>query len=1555
MRSPWLLLPVALVVLFPSTSASAPADPAARGLDAFIHAGNTAPAGSPFVLDLEAFGFGTVIEATPLAGATIDLAWDPEHLGKGVSSAPPTLSVTSDATGHAHVSIPVPVEGTDDDLVLLVHMRHGSHVRDRELSVKRTWTESLELHVADQRVVPGDDVTAWATVTNTATGQPIPNAAVRVSLLEDSYARTVVHTSTDAAGAVMVNVPVPPIDDPQIDWVLSAELDRAERGAHFDIPLTLRDETPGTPWLDSRFDATDVDTGGKAAFTLRLRDGSWEPMASQALRYWAGPTGTTAPATDAAWLAGSTLASTDGSGEVHGSIDAPKLVRGGSSSLTIVAKATIEGTPLEATGQVHVGAPVETVKLIAEAVSLVPGLEQRLLLRVLDPHDRGISGEFEVTGDGLAVTVKTDANGEAELSWKAPVGVGASRNVGPCAGGVAAAVSVRGKGVIAGLEKRTDPFSLCVRVDREASSIVRLDRTVAHVGEKVHISVVSDKPGKEPISVVFTQGQGKATYASASAWIDPSLGGDVELPEATPGVWQLTVASPRAHEKAAIASGALLVLPRSLPKLTATLAPSSRLAPSGTAEIDATITDDTGKPLTGTVASVMVDLTGGGSMDGIVALDTRTSLCRSLEISPARCDAVLAVAHDADPTRRAALAESVERPTLPVRDPSGFASQELDEAFAAMLRSLEGAVYESSASPDTLRDVRRKTASGWELNPELLTLTTAAMSEPPRTPGGETLSLGDLLTIDRQVTYDIVAKRVTRLKLVHLLAAVRQQKHDRSLDDLDPIWNDPNALLRRMVGSGELAPAALLDPWGGTLAFTKAARQGHPLLDVVPGWQLRSRGPNGVLGDGDDLTDPFARVLAAGTPYARALGEDKIVDSKWDMEVSEPSVEAWNRLLEQLTGMSLGGTGEGGGGGFGSGHGRLGGHTAKAPTFRSGEAFSDRRPALWTAPVRTDAQGHVHLSIKLDAIETTWGVGLVALADHAPPSTAIVKLPVALPISARVDVSSRWVEGDEVAVRLTLRNRTQTATHAKLALTAGGVATLSDPKEASRDVELPAAGATVVSVNVKANQAGLARLSATITANGVVKDTLTESWDVRSASERQTRVQSTWVTGEDTLEVTPLAGESLAGVPQLTIERGFGSALFDALSSLDPDAVRGAGALSASLEVSARVKRWAEPQADRAALVARARDFQGRAAARLRRATSSPPTVAMLTLYAPATTEREAPADACPRADVSRDDVGMLEAEPPLHAGSSLPCWDTFVTDVLGAAKTSNDPARLAAAVLAFGERPHRASLLSGAASSLRDLVSLRADGSINLASKQRRDRVLVYAALVRAAELGVVLPASEERLLGWLSIDRDAHGGYGSPRATRAVVRALLGSRLGVAQASRAKVTIGDRTIDVAVPAQGRVVVPLLASTTHVVVSTQGAPFLARFERPLARSFLHPPDVSASPLHLDVPWPTSIVANQVVTLHVTARSADPASAIIRIPLPAGATLATWGSDVRQIQGMLIISANLGTSDSAWDIPLRFRLRGHMTAAESRATTDDDEPTIAPSAQPIVR
>src|SRR5262249_41864884 len=115
----------------------------------------------------------------------------------------------------------------------------------------------------------------------------------------------------------------------------------------------------------------------------------------------------------------------------------------------------------------------------------------------------------------------------------------------------------------------------------------------------------------------------------------------------------------------------------------------------------------------------------------------------------------------------------------------------------------------AARSADQLRDVRRKGPGGWEFNPELMTLVTAAMDHPPETPGGEPLALGDLLAVDPQVTFNNVARRIVRLKLFRILAEVRAFRHERSLDADEPMLKNPNALLRRLVRDGRLSEELL--------------------------------------------------------------------------------------------------------------------------------------------------------------------------------------------------------------------------------------------------------------------------------------------------------------------------------------------------------------------------------------------------------------------------------------------------------------------------------------------------------------------------------------------------------------------------------------------------------------------------------------------------------------------------------------------------------------------------------------------------------------------------
>ena len=52
-------------------------DPAARGLDIFLHAPKALPSGGLWPVQVRVFGFPTVSTLSPLAGATVEATWIP--------------------------------------------------------------------------------------------------------------------------------------------------------------------------------------------------------------------------------------------------------------------------------------------------------------------------------------------------------------------------------------------------------------------------------------------------------------------------------------------------------------------------------------------------------------------------------------------------------------------------------------------------------------------------------------------------------------------------------------------------------------------------------------------------------------------------------------------------------------------------------------------------------------------------------------------------------------------------------------------------------------------------------------------------------------------------------------------------------------------------------------------------------------------------------------------------------------------------------------------------------------------------------------------------------------------------------------------------------------------------------------------------------------------------------------------------------------------------------------------------------------------------------------
>ncbi len=281
------------------------------------------------------------------------------------------------------------------------------------------------------------------TVRRAGSGDPVSGAPVHVALLEGGVPRFEVRVVTDASGGAMTRVPIPRSTDPAWTWTLEAQA-LGQGTATASVTLVPREETPGTPRLHVAWREPAVHAGDHASFFIDVRDATDQPVAGLPVRYWLGPEGTRPPKDEPGWLAASTLALTSAAGEILGGADTPStVVQGVGTTLQLVARTSVDGHDLAGESIVHVGAGAATAEILPEAHEIVPGVEQRLLLRVLDGHARPIAGPFLVEGDGLHQEVHTDAWGEAELAWKVPPDVGATRNVGPCAGGVAASVRVR--------------------------------------------------------------------------------------------------------------------------------------------------------------------------------------------------------------------------------------------------------------------------------------------------------------------------------------------------------------------------------------------------------------------------------------------------------------------------------------------------------------------------------------------------------------------------------------------------------------------------------------------------------------------------------------------------------------------------------------------------------------------------------------------------------------------------------------------------------------------------------------------------------------------------------------------------------------------------------------------------------------------------------------------------------------------------------------------------------------------------------------------------------
>lgn len=1580
-------------------SASAQARPSVteRGLDVWIHVTHSAMGGGTLPIDVRALGFPTATTVAPIPGATVEATWDPESLVDPTSkdpkpsSPPATVTATADADGRATLNLPVP-QGAPRALKLLVSVRTGERERVREVTVARTLGERLDLFVSDTRVVPGSEVVAWVLWMSSDRSRPVPNQPVEFVLLQGGLVRHRAPGKTDAAGAALVRMPIPRDDAPGGRYQLRvrpAGRTGADASSLSDeVGLFTREETPGSPQLEARFEEGRVAAGGKAKLRVVVKDASGEGIATHPVWIWSGPSGTSAPNDAKEFEKAAKRHETDGAGIINVDIAAPTTIPIRGTTIQLEARTEIEGLEVQAKDSVAVGERRGRASLTAEGGELVPGTEQRLVIELSGDDDKALVGTFTAKGDGLDATFTTNTSGEAEVTWKVPVGIGALRQTGPCPGSVAAQVTLRAKdagadkGAFGGALADASGMPLCVPVRRDATILARPEKLVIREGEPLGLRVLgAEKKAASVLLVPEIGGQGSAHFVADAGQVQ-----SLALPKGAWGTVTAHVAVIRADGSAESTSTSVVVVPARLPNVRGSVT-GGRAAPGGKVTITAELTDDAAKPMQGSIAAVVIDKLGGGTFGPLSAMDTRRTLCRELNATTERCQAALLGGAEMDPMRRAALSSSTA-PIAPTNDPAADAKNQMDATFAAVTRSLEGAVFEASMSIETLPDVRRKEGNKYVFNPELMTLVTDAMSNKPLTPGGEPVGLSDLIAIDPQITYDNVARRVTRLKMFNVLSTMRTARV--GLDPDEPILEEPNVFLRKLTREGSIGDADLLDPWGGQLSFFKANGEYVPFVSVRRGWELRSPGPDGKMGTGDDVKSPFERVVKSGTPYARAMNEDEVVDARYDMLVADTTVSNWSQTFLRATGTALGdsfgagglglsGIGTGGGGqGFGNGSGRLGGR------------FSTSMPkgvAFVSPPMRTDAQGKVTIEIPLGDIETTWSVALIALPDEGRPAVGTVDVPSTVPMSAKVAAGAVWTDGDKSEAVLSIRNRTDNPLDVSLALAARGALQM-DGAEAKKTVKVDKRGVTVVRVPVRAAGTGAGFLDVKATAAGVPDDTLTHQVEVRPRGELLRIARTTWATEEvdmtPALDRTPFVAK---GQASLVLERGERGALEDALESLSPETATSnddlaeiAGAARDLVTHFVAIEGDGSPRAERARVIGRA------ATAKVAARTEQKQPLAFSWLgrassagfTEPGEWENTVPDCPSPSDGLSpRAIAASLDAEPAPIGGAVRPCWTTHLAASVNTLDASDTPGSIAQASLALARRPHRATEKKTLDARLSALVSPDDEGNITLPSgSSRAERALVYAAVLVATD-----PKNGprlNRLTAWLLVQRDAEGGFGSAAATRAAIQALIfvsSHHRGAEEPVEVAIDFGDggeQTVTLKPGERKTIAVPANADEVKVEPASGGV--MVRLERTFLRPYEVAPQPSDSAVSFEVEWPSKSecsreqekanacveylkpgrVGNIKITIRSNANTPIGDTALVRIPLPPGVQLA-GGKDVRQVQGALYVQVQTARAEQSLLIPVRFTLAGQFTVREAtaRLLEQDPEPAIA-RARPLV-
>ncbi|MAQ15460.1 MAG: hypothetical protein CMN30_11780 [Sandaracinus sp.] len=690
----------------------------------------------------------------------------------------------------------------------------GSRSRRFRFPVHATRRSLLSLTLLPERAVPGGEVLAFGHATDDL-GRPLAERSIRVAIPGGATATA----TTDAVGAFVVALPAPRASGTtEVRATLDSTDDPRTPGAGAGASLVVA-EAEEPQGLRARALPREpvVSPGATVAIDVEVRDGLGRPVPAQ-VRRDGDPDPVRAGADGVArfnWHAPS----------VSGVVD---------QRLAFLVELPGE-LPIRTHATVRVAAVPAAVDIAPEGGALIPGVPTRLFVHAVRADGGPYRGPLRLAAPRLGDhTLTTDAEGRGAVE----VILAETGAPDACGGATAVAVQPRFEG--------RDGAARCLPVDPDAAVRVRAERREGRLHVEVH-----RRPAvaRDPASVtVFVEREHQRLPVATEVLPARADAADLAIPESLAQV-PLLVRARALHgsDDAAVRGSFARVDGRRAPRVSVVQGHASG---------------------EGTVASVRVPLAVAE------ALRTRfapaDALARARDLPRDTGAPHLLVGGDIRPAPPVDDAVSLGILRDPWRQRALFRTGRL----ALIFRALESRLA-AAASADDLETLAYARNGRRRFKEDLLaTLDTGEVGpEGARDLGGEALTLARLRSMDRAFSLDAVARRVTRKALVDLLVQWRPWVRER---DLDPAFA-PHADPRHWYAAFAEENGWARDGWGRPFGLTPAARDSRAPV-VVPGWVLTSAGPDGRLGTGDDLTEPFASMLPPGV-YADAVGEAEVVQA----------------------------------------------------------------------------------------------------------------------------------------------------------------------------------------------------------------------------------------------------------------------------------------------------------------------------------------------------------------------------------------------------------------------------------------------------------------------------------------------------------------------------------------------------------------------------------------------------------------------------------------------------------------------------------------------------